>query len=329
MRNARSVQLCLEVHEVTRPLFVDAETLYRVLPSAAAIDALDNAFADQTSSSPPRSKVPVSTGELMIMPSYDALAAGVKIASLCESNRGRGLPSINGVYILLSIETLAPVAIIDGAALTALRTAAVSGLATRYLARGDASNLMIFGTGVQAVAHLDAMLAVRDLDRVMVVGRSLEGLTRMVAAGRERGLDIEQASPGDVGQADLVCACTSSASPVFEGKHLSPGTHVNAVGSYKPNRRELDEETVVSGKVVVESREEALEEAGDLIIPLLEGHFTSHDIVADLGEVVSGVQVRDDDSTLTVFKSVGVAFEDLALAQAAWTNLFREGAEAS
>jgi ornithine cyclodeaminase/alanine dehydrogenase-like protein (mu-crystallin family) len=295
--------------------FVDAETLARALPMTAAIDALEAAFgAERLPEAPMRTHVETRAGTLLLMPAFGEAGVGVKLVTLTPSNPDRRLPFIHAVYVLFEAVGQSPVALLDGAALTALRTAAVSGLATRHLA----SRLAIFGAGVQARSHLRAMLAVRPIEDVVVVSRTRE---RAEALVKEAGVDARVGAPDDVGDRDLVCTCTTSATPVFDGSLLAPGTHVNAVGAYRPDLRELDTETIERARVVVETREAAMEEAGDLLIPMKEGAIGEDHVVADLSEVVRGVTVRRTAQDVTVFKSVGVAFEDLVVARAAVDRL--------
>jgi ornithine cyclodeaminase/alanine dehydrogenase-like protein (mu-crystallin family) len=299
--------------------FVDAETLARALPMTTAIDALEAAFgAERLPEAPMRTRVETRAGTLLLMPAFGEPGVGVKLVTLTPSNPDRRLPFIHAVYVLFEAVGQSPVALLDGAALTALRTAAVSGLATRHLARAGASRLAIFGAGVQARSHLHAMLAVRPIEDVVVVSRTRE---RAEALVKGAGVDARVGVPDDVGDHDLVCTCTTSATPVFDGSLLAPGTHVNAVGAYRPDLRELDTETIKRGRVVVETREAAMEEAGDLLIAMKEGAIGEDHVLADLSEVVRGETVRRTDQDVTVFKSVGVAFEDLVVARAAVDRL--------
>jgi ornithine cyclodeaminase/alanine dehydrogenase-like protein (mu-crystallin family) len=299
--------------------FVDAETLARSLPMTAAIDALEAAFgAERLPEAPMRTHVETRAGTLLVMPAFGEPGVGVKLVTLTPSNPDRRLPFIHAVYVLFEADGQSPVALLDGAALTALRTAAVSGLATRQLARAEASRLAIFGAGVQARSHLQAMLAVRPIEDVMVVSRTRERADGLV---KEAGVNARVGAPDDVRDRDLVCTCTTSATPVFDGSMLAPGTHVNAVGAYRPDLRELDTETIERARVVVETREAAMEEAGDLLIAMKEGAIGQDHVVADLSEVVRGVTVRRTAQDVTVFKSVGVAFEDLVVARAAVDRL--------
>jgi ornithine cyclodeaminase/alanine dehydrogenase-like protein (mu-crystallin family) len=222
---------------------------------------------------------------------------------------------------LFDARTQAPVATFDGAALTALRTAAVSGLATRWLARPDARRLVLYGAGVQARSHLDAMRAVRPVEEVVIVSRGRGAAEDLARSASSAGLRASVGAPRAERDADLVCTCTTSSTPVLEGANLPEGIHVNAVGAYTTAMRELDSEAVRRSKVVVETREAAAAEAGDLAIAMAEGAIGQDHVVADLSEVVRGARVRDSQDDITLFKSVGVAFEDLVVARAAVDRL--------
>lgn len=297
---------------------IGARELQEILPVTQAIEVLERAFAaEDRPTTPLRTNVEVARGELLLMPASGDQGVGVKLVTLAPKNPGRGLPFLHSLYVLFSSETLEPLLTLDGSALTTLRTSAVSAVATRHLARADSERLVLFGAGVQADAHLDAMRAVRPVVRVRVVSRSPEPAERLAARARKLGLDAMIAGPDAVSEADIVCTCTTSNAPVFDGRLLPDGAHVNAVGAYRPDSRELDEEAIERAKIVVETREAALAEAGDLLIPIKEGSITAASISADLGEVVRGAPVRTSQDDVTVFKSVGVAFEDLAVAAAA------------
>jgi ornithine cyclodeaminase len=299
------------------PPFVDEAALRAGLSLRVVIDALEATFgADQLPSAPQRQHLDVGNGSLLFMPAWSELAAGVKLVTVNPDNLERGLPFVNGVYVLFDRETLAPSALFDGAALTGMRTAAVSGLATRFLARPDATRLVIFGAGTQARWHLEAMRTERDIEHVTVVARTEQ--SARVFVENVTDLDAEVGAPGAVATADVVCTCTTSKEPVFDGSLLSPGTHVNSVGAYEPGARELDATAVARARLVVELREPALQEAGDILLAIEEGAVTADHIVADLRQVVRAeVPARRGGDDITVFKSVGVAFEDLAVA-AAW-----------
>lgn len=303
---------------------IDAGLLQSLVPIEAAIDALEEAFrSERRPETPLRSHVAAPGGELLLMPSAGDPGVGVKLVTIAPGNPGRGLPFLHAVYVLFAPGTLEPVAVVDGAALTALRTAAVSGLATRHLARAESERLVIFGAGVQAAGHLLAMRAVRPIWHVTVVSRTAPRAEALADRARALGMEASAGGPqtAALAKADLVCTCTTSPEPVFDGALLAPGAHVNAVGSYQPQTRELDDRAMGRAKIVVETREAAMAEAGDILIPMRSGAIGAEAVVADLGEVARGATVRTGDGDITVFKSVGVAFEDLAVARAAADRL--------
>jgi ornithine cyclodeaminase/alanine dehydrogenase-like protein (mu-crystallin family) len=296
---------------------IGAEELRARLSMGAAVDALEDAFrALDPTAGPLRTHVETPHGSLLLMPAFGERGVGVKLVSLTPANPERGLPFIHASYVLFDAQTQAPEAVLDGSALTALRTSAVSGMATRYLSRPDAERLVIFGAGVQARSHVEAMCAIRPVTELVVVSRSRRAAESLVEDGRGRGLTSRLGEPEAVRDGDLICTCTTAEEPLFDGSLLSRGAHVNAVGSYRPDTRELDTEAVRRARVVVETRDVALAEAGDLLIPIEEGVIDAGHVVADLGEMVRGAEVRRSPDDVTVFKSVGMAFEDLVIARA-------------
>ncbi|MGH2730600.1 MAG: ornithine cyclodeaminase family protein [Actinomycetota bacterium] len=300
------------------PRYIDASELTRLLPVVEAIDVLQESFgARQLPVAPPRSHVEVEGGTLLLMPASGDEGVGVKLVTVAPSNPARGLPFINAVYVLFAAGSLEPLAIVEGNALTALRTSAVSGLATKWLARPDARHLVVFGAGTQAVAHLDAMVAVRAIDTVRVVSRTRARAEALVERALRMNINAEVARANAVADADIVCTCTTSTTPLFDGSLVPAGAHVNAVGAFEPHARELDDALIERSRIVVETRAAALAEAGDLLLPIGSGVIQESDIVADLAEVVAGAEVRRGPEDVTVFKSVGVAFEDLVVARAA------------
>lgn len=301
------------------PPYLGPQELSDALTMRAAIDALDDAFSTELPTAPPRSHMDVGRGDLLVMPAWgDDLGAGVKLVTVAPDNPSAGLPLIHGVYVLFDGETLRPKALLDGAALTGIRTAAVSAVATRHLARPDSSTLLIFGGGAQGLAHIDALAEVLpNLARVLCVSRTAHSADRLVERARRLGYRAEVTSPDAVESADVVCTCTTSVSPLFDGTKLRAGAHVNAVGAYRPEARELDDAAIARSRVFVEIMEPALHEAGDLRIPIESGVLAPGD-VTELGDVAGGREAgRTGADDITVFKSVGVAFEDLVIAAAA------------
>lgn len=294
---------------------LDAAAVRAALPMGAIVDALEAAFRSQDPSEGPlRTHLETDRGSLLMMPAWGAAGVGVKLVTLTPENPARGAPFIGALYALFDPLTQQPLAILDGAELTARRTAAVSGLATRYLAGSGARRLAVVGAGVQARAHIEAMRAVRPIDDVVVIART--SAPALVAELVDEGVSARVGSAQDLREADLICTCTTSVTPVVRGVDIAPGAHVNAVGAFGVAARELDTDAVRATRVVVETRQAALAEAGELAIPLAEGTVDESVVLADLHELVNGAPVRRADDDRSVFLSVGIAFEDLVVASA-------------
>jgi ornithine cyclodeaminase/alanine dehydrogenase-like protein (mu-crystallin family) len=299
---------------------IDAAELARVLSMGDAVEVLENAFGTDRIPTSTKQRSGLKNGELLVMPSSDDQATGVKVLTINSSNPDQERPLIQGVYVLFS-DVLEPVAIIDGAALTGLRTAAVSGLATRFLARQDARRLVLFGAGTQAQTHLEAMCAVRPIEEVRIIGRTPARVARLAEQASAMGLKADVASAEAVADADIVCTCTTATEPLFEGSLLPDGVHINATGTHRAHATELDSGTIRRGRLVVETREAALAEAEDILVLLESGEIDSSHIVADLPELVRGKTVRARPGDVTIFKSVGIAYEDLVIARTAFGRL--------
>lgn len=305
-----------------------------LLTPQAALDALDAAFrasAEGRIDAPVRLPVEVpgdgaaAGGVILYMPAVQRPArpgdgaAGAKVVSVFSGNPARGLPLIHAVYLLQDAATGRPMALLEAGWLTGLRTAAASALAATHLAREDASTLTLLGAGVQASSHLEAMLGVRPITRVVVVTRSRANADRFaaVARGRHPRLSVEATTDADaaVAAGDIVVAATTSATPVVRGAVLKRGAFVALVGAFTPEAREADTEAIRRARVYVDTYEGALAEAGDLLIPIAEGAFRREAIAGDLAELVSGrVDGRRGPDEVLLFKSVGAAIEDLAVA---------------
>jgi ornithine cyclodeaminase len=277
---------------------------------AAAVDALETALAGglDPEADPPRTVTAVPAGQILSMPSAGGGYAGVKLVTVAPDAR----PRVKGVYVLFDGATLAPVALLDGAALTALRTPAVSAVAVRHLAVPEAARLVVFGSGPQAWGHVEAMRAVRPIAHVTVVGRRPPAVADLVARCRATGLQATPGVPESVRDADLVCCCTTARVPLFDSDLLPPHATVVAMGTHEPDAREVDERLVHRATTVVESRSAALREAGDIILAGVRPAT-----LATLAELVAGrTPVPPDRPRL--FKSVGMAWEDLIIAAAAY-----------
>jgi ornithine cyclodeaminase len=302
---------------------IDGAALRAVITEAEAADLIERVLLDghDPDSGPGRSAVDVPAGQLLLMPAALPGYAGVKIATVAPGNPERGRPRIQGAYLLLDGGTLTPLAVLDAVALTAVRTPAVSAVAVRHLARTDARRLVVFGTGPQAWGHVEALRAVRPIEHVAVVGRSSPA--DFVARCRAVGLAAEAAAPAAVGGADLVACCTSAREPLFPGRLVREDAVVVAVGSHEPSAREVDEDLVRRSTVVVESRAAAEREAGDLILARGAGEDDIPSIAGDLADLVSG-RLPLPSGRPGLFKSVGMAWEDLVVAVAVYER-FRDG----
>jgi ornithine cyclodeaminase len=300
------------------PRWIAAEELRRALPMNEAIDALEAALrAPGLPDAPQRVVASAEGGQLLVMPAAGAIGSGAKLVTVQPDNPSRGLPLVQAAYALFARETLVPLALFEGAELTRLRTAAVSAVATRHLAREDATQLLVFGAGVQARGHVEAMVAVRPIEQVIVVDSGSGSAGELVTELTGSGIEGRVGRPEDVRETDIVCACTTASEPLFDGQLLAAGTHVNAVGSYQPHTREVDSRTLARAQVVLEDRNAVLAEAGDLRIPLDEGAIDSEWVAGDLRDVVTGACRRSGPDAITFFKSVGVAWEDLVVTAAA------------
>lgn len=274
-----------------------------------AIDALRSSLLSglDPGSCPPRSVIPVTNGQLLLMPAEWGAYIGVKVVSAAPANSLRGLPRIQGSYLLLDSETLSPLAVMDGIALTSVRTAAVSAVAADALAVPGAATLLIFGTGPQARAHLEALRCIRPIRDVVVIGRDTDRARAFAdAVGGRVGTARE------VAHADIVVCCTTARAPLFDGFLLSAWATVVAIGSHEPDAREVDETTVGRSTVVVETVSVALREAGDVIQAIRAGAIDPGALVDLAALVRGGHEICAERPRL--FKGVGMAWEDLVVA---------------
>jgi ornithine cyclodeaminase len=304
---------------------LNREEVTRLLPMAECVERMAEALATlarEDAVQPLRSMMwlPDRTGLIGLMPGYLGAPGrwGIKLVTVMPGNHGGPYDSHQGVVMLFDPRYGFPRCILDASAITAIRTAAVSAVATRALARESAGDLAILGSGVQARSHLEAMRCVRPIRRVRVWSRNAEHARSFAnrEAGRQ-GLAIEavSAARAAVEGADLICTVTASAEPVLEGAWIAPGAHVNAAGASFATKRELDTEAVRRARLIVDRRESALNEAGEILIPMREGTLGREVIAGELGEVLLGrVAGRRDPDEITVFKSLGLAIEDVAAA---------------
>ncbi|MDP9464347.1 MAG: ornithine cyclodeaminase family protein [Actinomycetota bacterium] len=297
--------------------YIDADELLRLVPLTDALEALRACFASAPSHVD-RVHTSAGGGEFLVMPAAVGDAAGVKLVGIQPANPGRGLPIIQGVYVLFDMRIGQPVALLDGAALTTLRTPMISALATDALARHDVRSVGIIGTGPQALAHVGAMQVVRPhVDRVVVAGRTEEHVARVVDHLRAAGQSASAGTYADAAACDIVCAATRADAPLFGLAEMSPGAHVNLVGSYRLDLREVAADVVAGATVAVDDIAAARAEAGDLHLAVQEGVWSWDRIAGDLTDLACGRLTRTFDEEITLFKSVGLAVQDLAIAQRA------------
>jgi ornithine cyclodeaminase/alanine dehydrogenase-like protein (mu-crystallin family) len=309
----------------------------------AAIAAMREAFAQLSSGAAqvPQRAVLTQTGRdatTLVMPAWlpQGGQLGVKLVSVVPGNVAAGLPAVPAVVLLLDAATGQPRALMDGTYLTALRTGAASGLATDLLARPDARVVALFGAGGQAPFQLEAICAVRPIERAWIVNRTLAHAARLADQVRAwpaalRPREVRVAVLGDtahaaVEEADVIAAATSAHVPLFPGGWVRPGTHVNAIGAFTPDARELPADLMARARIVVDQRAAALAEAGDVTLAIAEGAITAGDIAAELGELMLGTRHgRSSRDEITVFKSVGSAAQDVAVADLAYREALRQG----
>lgn len=275
------------------------------------ISAIENRLArgwDVTE--PARSSHNIGNGQLLLMPGWDTACLAVKINTLLPDGDRSDHPRVQGLFVIFELPDMAPVLVVDAAGVTALRTPAVSGVATRYLARTDASRLVVFGTGPQAVRHIEAMRLVRDIDSVGIVSRTPESAQRLATELCRSGVDATAVTADAVADADIVCTCTTSRVPVFDGSLLRKGAHVNAIGSHEPTARELDDATFLGASIIVDSVDMALREAGDVIMALASGTLPGADDLMSLSSIVQS-DTSMTPCKRTIFKSVGTGGQDL------------------
>jgi alanine dehydrogenase len=316
-------------------LFLNREDVETLLPFGECIEVMAGALAALARGEafqPLRAAhwLPDRRGLLVAMPGGlfggdDVL--GLKVLTVFPGNAAHGEESHQGAVLLFEAERGRPLAFLDASSITAIRTAAVSALATRLLAREDAGDLALLGTGVQARTHLAALWEVRPLRRVRVWSRDPGNARRFAAEeSARRGLPVEPAASAReaVAGADLICTVSAAVEPILEGDWIAPGAHINAVGACTPDARELDTAAVVRARLFVDRRESALHEPGEILTPLREGAITEDHILGEIGELLIGkVAGRRDASDITLFESLGLTVEDLAAAR----HIYRKARE--
>jgi alanine dehydrogenase len=316
-------------------LILNADEVWQALPMRNTIEAMKKAYAalsDGRADVPLRTRLSISRRDAtsLFMPAYvqmdDGEALGIKIVSLFPENTKRGLPFIQAAVLVLDADTGRAIALLEGGTLTAIRTGAGSGAAIDLLARPESRVAAIFGAGAQGRAQLEAACTIRKIETAWVYDHNLDRAQVLAKELAGRGpipndLRVAHNAKEAITDADIICAATTSLSPVFTDRDLKPGVHISAVGSYTPEMQEVPAETVYRARVVVDSRAATLAETGDLIQPMRAGLFTEAHIHSELGEIVLGRKKgRQSPDEITYFKSVGIGVQDVVAAQLALDN---------
>jgi len=304
---------------------------------ADAIDIQANAFKQLQEGKvtmPLRTNVQTEYGSTLFMPCHltSSGALGLKIVAIRPQNAKNNLPTIPATILLIDPITGAPLALMDGTDLTSIRTAAASGVATKFLANKEAHKLALFGAGPVARHHVYAMLAVRpSLKDIVIVNRTKSSAEKLASLLRSDTrlsslkITVSDLPESAVKGADIIVTATSSTKPLFDGHLIKKGAHINCVGSFLPTMQEVDATTIKNALVVVDTKDVALEEAGDLIKPITDKVISAEHILAELGEVVCGKKIRKDTNDITLFKSCGIAVQDVAIAHAIYTKAKEKG----
>jgi ornithine cyclodeaminase len=320
-------------------LVLDRDEVKQALLMSEAIAAMRHAFAMYSAGRVP---MPLRTricqtggsGTFLVMPAISSEgneAFAVKVVSIIPQNPGAGLPLVRAALLLMDGTDGSPAALMEGTSLTALRTGAASGLATDLLARKDSRVLAMIGAGAQAETQVAGVCTVREIDEVRVYARDPAHVRKFIdSISGCQGIPERLIAVPDpreaVEGADIICTATTSAVPVFDDRDVSPGTHINGIGSYLPLMQELPGDTVRRAKVVVDSREAALAEAGDLLVPITKGWIGTGHIHAELGEIINEEKPgRAGSEEITIFKSVGIAAQDACAAAAIYKNAVSRG----
>jgi ornithine cyclodeaminase len=318
-------------------LIINQMEVRDLLPMAECMDAMEAALETLARGEVilplrPILWLPERVGALGMMPAYmgeDWQTMGLKVISVMPGNLGTEYDSHQGAVLLFEAKHGRLLAIIDASEVTAIRTAAASGVATRLLARPDADDLAILGSGVQARTHLEAMMVARDLKRVRVWSRNRAHARDFSEwAERRHGVSVEVVGDARtaVSDADIICTTTAAPEPILMGEWLEAGVHINAVGSSVKSTRELDTAAVVQSRLYVDRRESTVNEAGDFLLPKEEGAIGDDHIQGEIGELLLGeAEGRRSDSEITLFKSLGLAIEDLAAAHHVYNKAMKEG----
>lgn len=320
------------------PLFVNKDRIASLLPMEECIGVMEETFrslAEGECLQPLRNimLLPDRTGVLGMMPGHAAKLGvmGIKVITVFHSNSEVGLPSHQGIVMLFDAKQGQPLMLFDALEITAIRTAAASAVATNVLSRRNSSTLAIIGSGEQAKRHIEAMLIIRKIKQINIWSRNEKNAKQLVntlSGEYNLPVHIKKTVKQAVENADIICTVTSSKEPLVIGEWIAPGTHINAVGSSTPAARELDTAAIAKSKLFADCYESLFKEAGDFLIPKKEGAITDEHVKAEIGEVLIGTKKgREHDEEITVFKSLGIAAEDIFSAYHIYEKIKKVGRE--
>lgn len=303
---------------------ITSEDIKRLVPMTEAIDVMEIAFSSYSSGKsqvPHRyvSGIPDAGMDLFLKPAFSKTLGRIAVKILTQKKKGvlHGIPAIIGVVLLLDMETGAILSMIDGSYLTALRTGAASGIATKLLARENSEIIAVFGCGAQGRMQLEAACTIRPINQALLYDTDRNAAEKM-RSEMEKKLDISiyvEKNVERLKNADIICTATNAKVPLFNKNDISKGVHINAIGSYRPDMQEVDPLILKSGVLFVDSIDSVLKESGDLIKPLRDGIFTENVVEAEIGELISSKGIgRNSDDDITIFKSVGLGVQDLFIA---------------
>jgi len=294
--------------------WIDAESVFKILNVDDSVRAIQRALMDGLDPALgfDRDVLAVEGGQLVLMPSQSSDFVGVKVVTVSKGNSALGLPTIQGMYVLIESQTLCPVALIDGAAITALRTPAVSASVVEYLAPSAIDDFVLFGSGAQAWGHFNAIRTVKKIGRVTIVARNRIRGAELASRIQSSGQRVRSGSPENVREAQLIVCATTSRNPLFDGGLVPDDSLTIAIGSHEATSREVSTSLVVRAQLVVEDQATALREAGDLVIPIAEGAIRANSLVS-MRDIITGV-MKADFGKPRIFKSVGMSWEDLIIA---------------
>jgi ornithine cyclodeaminase len=323
MRIASRVPHGIMPEPMRPPPFLDGAAIRAGVPIADLLDAVEAAYRDVATGrdrSPLRTRVELPAGDLLLMPGVreGGVGSSVKLVTVMPANAARGLPTVQAIVAWFDADTGRPLALLDGEALTAMRTGAASGVATRLLARADAETLAVIGAGGQAEWQVRAVTEARPIRRVLVHSRTAASRDAFAARlAAETGLDVRATETAEaaVREADVICCATTSSAPVFDAAWVRPGTHVNGIGAFRLGMIELPPVLYARAALVaVDARAAAMAEAGDLVAAIEAGLVARDDLV-EIGSIDADWAARRPRDAITVFKSVGLAIQDTAAAE--------------